>query len=254
MKKLFLIALSVFVCAGVSFADPCKDKTNEAKNMLAKCKAMKKGSSEYKQCASSYNLLKTKAQQACRSGGMDENEMQAAIKQWRTQVDRCKGKQSSRCASALQQLGNYQYRLEEKYQIDKMVQYEEDVAWCEDRDNEPAKCKNLGSGPKVDHSKSLGYFLEYIDKYPKETRTPNVMYQASFVYEASGEEEKAYKLRMRLVKEFPDNGLVPKTWLRIAEYHFMNRKFRDAIDAYKRVTGFENLTGKEAALAMLPFG
>ena len=108
MKKLFLIALSVFVCAGVSFADPCKDKTNEAKNMLAKCKAMKKGSSEYKQCASSYNLLKTKAQQACRSGGMDENEMQAAIKQWRTQVDRCKGKQSSRCASAHTQLGNYQ--------------------------------------------------------------------------------------------------------------------------------------------------
>ena len=30
----------------------------------------------------------------------------------------------------------------------------------------------------------------------------------------------------------------------------MNRKFRDAISAYKKVTGFENLTGKEAALAM----
>lgn len=250
MKKLFLVALTLFTFAGVTYADPCKDKTKEAKTMLAKCKAMKKGSSGYKQCASSYNLLKTQAQQACRSGGMDENEMQAAIKQWRTQVDRCKGKQSSRCASALQQLGNYQYRLEEKLQVDAMAQYEENVAWCEDRDNEPAKCQNLGSGPKVDHSKSLGYFLEYIDKYPKETRTPNVMYQASFVYEASGEEEKAYKLRMRLVKEFPDNGLVPKTWLRIAEYHFMNRKFREAIDAYKRVTGFENLTGKEAALAM----
>ncbi len=250
MKKIFIIALSLCTIAGVSYADPCKDKTNEAKTMLAKCKAMQKGSRDYKQCASSYNLLKTQAQQACRSGGMDESEMQSAIKQWRTQVDRCKGKQSSRCASALQQLGNYQYRLEEKHQVDAMAQYESDIAWCEDRDNEPAKCKNLGAGPKVDHSKSLGYFLEYIDKYPKEARTPNVMYQASFVYEASGEEEKAYKLRMRLVKEFPDNGLVPKTWLRIAEYHFMNRKFRDAIDAYKRVTGFENLTGKEAALAM----
>lgn len=250
MKKLFLIALSLCTFVGITYADPCKDKTKEAKTMLAKCKAMQKGSRDYKQCASSYNLLKNQAQQACRSGGMDENEMQDAIKQWRTQVDRCKGKQSSRCASALQQLGNYQYRLEEKYQVDAMAQYESDVAWCEDRDNEPAKCKDLGAGPKVDHSKSLSYFLEYIDKYPKETRAPNVMYQASFVYEANGEDEKAYKLRMRLVKEFPDNGLVPKSWLRIAEYHFMNRKFRDAIDAYKRVTGFENLTGKEAALAM----
>lgn len=250
MKKILFAALTLFVFSGVSFADPCKDKTNEAKTMLAKCKAMKKGSSDYKRCASSYNLLKTQAQQACRSGGMDESEMQSAIKQWRTQVDRCKGKQSSRCASALQQLGNYQYRLEEKLQVDAMAQYESDVSWCEDRDNEPAKCKNLGSGPKVDHSKSLGYFLEYIDKYPKETRTPNVIYQASFIYEASGEDEKAYKLRMRLVKDFPDNGLVPKTWLRIAEYHFMNRKFRDAIECYKRVTGFDNLTGKEAALAM----
>lgn len=250
MKKIFLVALTLLAFAGTSYADPCKDKTNEAKSMLAKCKAMQKGSREYKQCASSYNLLKTQAQQACRSGGMDESEMQAAIKQWRTQVDRCKGKQSSRCASALQQLGNYQYKLEEKKQVDAMAQYESDVSWCEDRDNEPAKCQNLGAGPKVDHSKSLGYFLEYIDKYPKETRTPNVIYQASFIYEASGEDEKAYKLRMRLVKDFPDNGLVPKTWLRIAEYHFMNRKFREAIDGYKRVTGFDNLTGKEAALAM----
>lgn len=83
MKKLFIIALSLCTIAGVSYADPCKDKTNEAKTMLAKCKSMQKGSRDYKQCASSYNLLKTQAQQACRSGGMDESEMQSAIKQWR---------------------------------------------------------------------------------------------------------------------------------------------------------------------------
>lgn len=250
MKRLLVLCLALLTFVGVTYADPCKDKTNEAKNLFTKCKSMKKGSSEYKQCASSYKLLKNQAAQACRSGGIDEKGMEDAITQWEKQVNNCKGKQSSRCASALQQLGHYQYQLEEKLFLDKLAKYEDDAAWCADRDNEPAKCKSLGEPPKPDHLKSLGYFLEYIDKYPKEARTPNVMYQASFVLESNGDEEKAFRLREQLVKSFPDNGLVPKAWLRIAEYHFMNRKFRDAISAYKKVTGFENLTGKEAALAM----
>ena len=250
MKRLLVLCLALLTFVGVTYADPCKDKTNEAKKLFAKCKSMKKGSSEYKQCASSYKLLKNQAAQACRSGGIDEKGMEDAITQWEKQVNNCKGKQSSRCASALQQLGHYQYQLEEKLFLDKLAKYEDDAAWCADRDNKPAKCKSLGEPPKPDHLKSLGYFLEYIDKYPKEARTPNVMYQASFVLESNGDEEKAFRLREQLVKNFPDNGLVPKAWLRIAEYHFMNRKFRDAISAYKKVTGFENLTGKEAALAM----
>lgn len=250
MKRLLVLCLALLTFVGVTYADPCKDKTNEAKKLFAKCKSMKKGSSEYKQCASSYKLLKNQAAQACRSGGIDEKGMEDAITQWEKQVNNCKGKQSSRCASALQQLGHYQYQLEEKLFLDKLAKYEDDAAWCADRDNEPAKCKSLGEPPKPDHLKSLGYFLEYIDKYPKEARTPNVMYQASFVLESNGDEEKAFRLREQLVKNFPDNGLVPKAWLRIAEYHFMNRKFRDAISAYKKVTGFDNLTGKEAALAM----
>lgn len=250
MKRLLILCIALLTFVGVTYADPCKDKTNEAKSLFAKCKSMKKGSSEYKQCASSYKLLKNQAAQACRSGGIDEKGMEDAITQWEKQVNNCKGKQSSRCASALQQLGHYQYQLEEKLFLDKLAQYEDDAAWCADRDNEPAKCKSLGEPPKPDHLKSLGYFVEYIDKYPKEARTPNVMYQASFVLESNGDEEKAFRLREQLVKNFPDNGLVPKAWLRIAEYHFMNRKFRDAISAYKKVTGFENLTGKEAALAM----
>jgi tetratricopeptide (TPR) repeat protein len=250
MKRLLVLCLALLTFVGVTYADPCKDKTNEAKKLFAKCKSMKKGSSEYKQCASSYKLLKNQATQACRSGGIDEKGMEDAITQWEKQVNNCKGKQSSRCASALQQLGHYQYQLEEKLFLDKLAKYEDDAAWCADRDNGPAKCKSLGEPPKPDHLKSLGYFLEYIDKYPKEARTPNVMYQASFVLESNGDEEKAFRLREQLVKNFPDNGLVPKAWLRIAEYHFMNRKFRDAISAYKKVTGFENLTGKEAALAM----
>ena len=252
MKRILLLTAMVLSLVGTSFAasDPCKDKTEEAKKLYSKFKSMEKGSAKYKECANSYKLLKNQAAQACRSGGLDEEGMRSAIKQWEKQVNNCKGKQNARCASALQQLGHYQFQLEEKLFLDKQAQYEEDVAWCADRDNKPAKCADIDKFPKADHQKSLGYFLEYIDKYPKESKTPMVLYQAAAVQEASGEDEKAFRLRERLVRNFPDNGLVPKAWLRIAEYHFMNRKFRDAIDAYKKVTGFENLTGKEAALAM----
>ena len=252
MKKLLLVSALICALVGNAFAasDPCKDKVAEAKKLAAKCKSYKKGSSEFKKCASSYKVLKNQADQACRSGGLDEKGMRQAIAQWEKQVNNCKGKQNKRCASALQQLGHYQFQLEEKLFLDAQGQYEEDVAWCADRDNKPAKCANIDQLPKAEHSKSLGYFLEYIDKYPKEDKTPVVMYQAAAVLEASGEDDKAYRLRERLVKGFPENGLVPKAWLRMAEYHFMNRKFRDAINAYKKVTGFENLTGKEAALAM----
>ena len=252
MKKFLLVSAMICALVGNAFAasDPCKDKVAEAKKLAAKCKSYKKGSSEFKKCASSYKVLKNQADQACRSGGLDEKGMRQAIAQWEKQVNNCKGKQNKRCASALQQLGHYQFQLEEKLFLDAQGQYEEDVAWCADRDNKPAKCANIDQLPKAEHSKSLGYFLEYIDKYPKEDKTPVVMYQAAAVLEASGEDDKAYRLRERLVKGFPENGLVPKAWLRMAEYHFMNRKFRDAINAYKKVTGFENLTGKEAALAM----
>ena len=251
MKKLLLVSAVVCSLIGTSFAaDPCKEKTAEAKKLMEKCKSIGKGKPGYESCASSYKVAKNQAAQACRSGGLDEKGMTDAITQWEKQVNNCKGKQSARCASALQQLGHYQFQLEEKMFLDKQAQYEEDVAWCADRDNKPAKCANIDQFPKADHQKSLGYFLEYIDKYPKESKTPTVIYQAAAVQEASGEDEKAYKLRKRLVENFPDNGLVPKAWLRIAEYHFMNRKFKDAISAYKKVTGFDNLTGKEAALAM----
>ncbi len=251
MKNLLLVSAIVASLVGTSFAaDPCKEKTAEAKKLMAKCKSIGKGNAGYESCASSYKVAKNQAAQACRSGGLDEKGMTDAITQWEKQVNNCKGKQNARCASALQQLGHYQFQLEEKQFLDKTAQYEEDVAWCADRDNKPAKCANIDDLPKADHQKSLGYFLEYIDKYPKESKTPTVMYQAAAVLEASGEDDKAYKLRDRLVKTFPENGLVPKAWLRIAEYHFMNRKFKDAISAYKKVTGFDNLTGKEAALAM----
>ena len=95
MKKFLLVGAIVCSLVGSSFAasDPCKDKVNEAKKLAAKCKAMPKGS-EKTQCANSYKVLKHQAEQACRSGGLDEKGMEDAIRQWEKQVNNCKGKQN----------------------------------------------------------------------------------------------------------------------------------------------------------------
>lgn len=258
MKKMLLVMAVVCSFIGTSFAasDPCKEKTEAAKKLLAKCKAIGKGNSGYEQCANSYKTAKNSAEQACRSGSVDAEEMEKAIQQWSKLNEKCKNEVNERCATSLFNLGNFQYKLEEKHFIDKETDYEADQNWCDDRDGKGTSphgfnCATINNDlPKPDHNKSLGYFLEFIEKYPKNGKITAVMYQSAALLEANGDEEKAFKLRMKLVNEHPKDGYAPKCWLRIAEYYFMNRKFKDAISAYKKVTDFDNLVGKEAALAM----
>lgn len=251
MKKLLQITAILFLFATAGFAadNVCKDKEEEAKKLASKCKAMGKGTADYEQCKSSYNLLKQQVKTAC-EGGLSDADLKKNIAQWQELADRCKGRQDERCANALSALGTFTYKYEDMQNLSAMTAYEEEIAWCADRDNQPAKCKNIGEPPKPNHDKSLEHFMEFIKKYSKNPKMPNVLYQSAAVLESSREDEKAFKLRMKLVQDWPNDGLVPKAWLRIAEYHFMNRKFRDAIEAYKKVTGFDNLMGKEAALAM----
>lgn len=166
-------------------------------------------------------LLGASFASAARANDLSEADILKAIRQWeRIVYGECDGKKTDRCASALQQLGHYNFMLEET------------------------------RGTR-DHSKSLGYFLEYIEKYPKSSKLPVVLYQTAAIQEGSGEREKALKLRERLVRTFPNDRLAPKAWHRIAEYHFTNRNFKNAIAAYKKIDGFENFTGKEGALAVI---
>lgn len=233
-----------------SFAsDVCKDKTKEAKKLYTKCKKEEKGTDEYKQCASSYKSLKVQVQKACAGGAKGKEALKKNINQWNDLVKKCRGKKNTRCAEAQWRLGHYTFSLEELLSIEKQDEYDKDVQWCDDRDNQPAKCKTLEE-PKAHHEKSLSYFEDYIKKYPKQNKTPNVMYQASFIYEMSNRHKEAFDMRMDMVKTFPNHAYTPKAWLRIGEYHFLERSFKDAIVAYNKVTGFESLTGKEAALAL----
>lgn len=158
---------------------------------------------------------------SARTNDLSEGEIIKAIRQWERVVNgECDGVRSDKCANALQQLGHYNFLLEE-------------------------------SRGSKNHSKSLSYFLEYIDKYPKSSKLPVVLYQTAAIQEGSGEKEKALKLRERLVRTFPNDRLAPKAWHRIAEYHFTSHNFKNAIAAYKKIDGFENFTGKEGALAVI---
>ncbi len=251
MNHLLKTLTVILMLAGASFSadNVCKDKEAEAKQLFDKCKALSKGTPEYEQCKGSYNLLKQQVKTAC-EGGLSEEELKKNIAQWQELVDRCKGRQDERCANALSALGTFTFKSEDLKNLAAMTAYEEQMAWCADRDNQPAKCKNPGEPPRPNHDKSLEHFMDFIKKYNKNPKMPNVLYQAAAVLESSMEEEKAYKLRMKLVEDWPNDGLVGKAWLRIGEYFFTNRKFKEAINAYTKVAGFDALAGKEAALAM----
>jgi tetratricopeptide (TPR) repeat protein len=249
MKYFLTILTAVFFTVSLGHSDVCSDTKKKALDVKKECQKLKKGTNEFAKCAGQFEVLKTRVNVVCGSGASDKEGIKKNIEQWHNLVKQCKGKSNTRCASALQQLGHFTYKYEEIVHLEASSQYEEDVAWCDDRDNKPEKCKGLKL-PEKDHSKSLKFFEAYIDKYPKGSNTPSVLYQTSFIYELAQQEEKAFKLRQRLVSEYPDHGLVPKAWLRIGEYHFMERKFKEAIEAYKKVTDIDNLAGKEAALAM----
>jgi len=248
MKNLFLFLVTLLLAVGTSFADVCEDKKDDLEDLANKCKKMEKGTDERKQCVSSFKLLRNQVRKAC-TGPTDVAKLESNIKQWQGLVDKCKGRKDNRCAGALWQLGHFTYKLEELKNLEKMQKYDEEIIWCEDRDNKPAKCQNL-EAPKANHAKSLKHFEDFIAKYPEQPKTPNVMYQASFIYEVDRKYKEAYEMRKKLVQKWPNHGLAPKAWLRIGEYYFIERQYRDAIGAYQKVTGFDALTGKEAALAL----
>ena len=203
--------------------DKCKDKTEEAKALATKCGSIEKGTDEYKDCANSYKRIKNQAVEACHVS-LDEKELRRAVTQWEKQVNKCQGKQNQRCASALQQLGHYQYQLEEKLAQE--------------------------NNKKADHQKSLGYFLEFIDKNPDHNKTPSVLFMTASIYETKGDQKKAYNFYMRIVKEFPTNDLAANAWMHIAELNFARKKFREAIEAYQKESTFKHLTSEDAATAM----
>jgi len=234
-----IMSISAFAAS-----NSCDEKIEQAKLLLAKCRSLTKGSVEYNKCAKSYQTIKTSITVGCSS--LPEEDMRNAVAEWRKIVRKCKGQTSSRCATALYNLAHYSYKLEELLFVDQYNEREKEYqVWAQGEGAQPPPEEIL-----KDHTQSIKYFVKYIAQYPNTALTPKVIYQAAYIFEVMVKYEDAYLLRKRLVEHFPNHNLAPQSWLRIGEYHFLRREYLQAIEAYIKVTGFTNLKGKEAALAL----
>lgn len=245
-RKLGLSIILVFalVLPGHSLdARVCKRMKTEVETVYKKCKAIGKGNAGYNQCKAEFDKKKLNYDQGCTQAGSNIDEQ---IKQWGTIVKDCKGRQTDRCAVALKKMGQLHYQKETQDFIVCQDAYDKAYQRWEDRDRKgkaPTECKRS-------YDQSLSHFERFLAQYPKDESYANVLMQTSFIYMTQMRDDDAFKLWSKLVKDYPHSTLLPQAWLRIGEYHYNNRKYRDAIQAYQKVVGFDNLKGKEAALAI----
>lgn len=243
LKLAIVLALSLALPGMALDKSTCKNLEKDVKSTFEKCKKIGKGNSGYNQCKSDFEKKKLNYEQGCLQAGSNIDEQ---IKQWSGIVKTCKGKQSDRCATALKKLGQLNYQKETQDNIVCQENFDKAYQKWEDHDRKgkpPAECKRT-------YDKSLENFERFLAQYPKDKSYPNVLMQTSFIYMTQMRDDDAYKLWKKLVEDYSSSSLLPQAWLRIGEYHYNNRKWKDAIEAYQKVAGFENLKGKEAALAI----
>lgn len=229
----------------------CETMKSEGSALRKKCESIGQGNEGYNQCQSELSKKIANYKKLCQnvSLGSDGGGVDDQIKQWESVLGTC-GSDQSRCANATFRLGSLWRQKEEADWVLCEEDYSKKFQKWQDlgkRGAEPTKCKK-----SVD--KSLGYFEDIIQKYPNFGGFTGALLQASYIYMTSGKEETAAQYWNTLVSKYPTDKYAPQAWLRLGEYHFNNRRNREAIDAYQKVVGKEDLRGKEGALALYHLG
>ncbi|MCL2260401.1 MAG: tetratricopeptide repeat protein [Fibromonadales bacterium] len=260
--NLKAIFLGTLLLASAAFAQSgaCKSETDKAKTMRDKCVKMGKQSSGFAKCEADFRAQRAKAEQACRSGGVNTEALEEAIKRFEEQSEqrkcRAAGKKDGNCAQILQSLAQNLYQLGEAGFMKEQEEFEKLVQWCADRDNDVKKhpqCSKVSNPPKPNHDRALPIFLDYVKYFPDGAAAPSMLFQASFVLEVKGELKQALDLRLNMVKKYPNHTLAPSAWLRIGEHYYNTSKWSDAIKAYEKITNIPTNTPrekKEAAYAL----
>ena len=242
INKLLVIFLLLFAQASYSQSKACIANTKKAKKLAEQCKAMAKGSTERKRCVQQYRVLKNKVQTGC----ADQSISDEAINKWKAIVKKCGSQKTKRCANALKTLASFTYKKEQASHLEASAKYDKAYTRWIDNDQRGTQPRE----PKADHRRSLAYMERFIKEFPKHSSMPNILLQASHIYEGKLEDKKAYDLRMRLVTEFPNTPYVAQTWLRIGEYYYDYKKHRKAIESYQKVRTYSSLSSKETAMAI----
>ncbi len=156
----------------------------------------------------------------------------------------CSQNKTARCASALYQLGNLNYRNEEDSFRMLQGKFEKDIQRWEDRDKRGPEPQP----PQRSHTKSLSYFEKLLREYPKYGDMVKVFYRMAFIYSIQGKDNESYAMLEKLVNKYPDHGLTIPAYLRMGEHWFLLRKYNKAIEFYDKVpSGYQ---GTEADLAL----
>jgi TolA-binding protein len=262
--KNYALILGCLLFVGGAYAQSskaCDTETKKAKTIYDKCVKIGKGKNGYEQCVKEYNDQKGKAAQACRTSSVSSvSDLETAVKKWEdlSKDNKCRTnekKKVANCTTVLQQWGQELYKLEEYNFTKEQDEFQNLVQWCADRDNNVKKypqCAKTSKAPTVDHSGALPIFIDYVKFFPDGSSAPNMLFQASFIYETKGNLDSALILRRALVTKYPNHTLAPGAWLRIGEHYYNNSKWADAIKAYEKITGKEvaGTNKKEAAYAM----
>ena len=240
---LLLLALSFSTYAQSEKA--CEKKKDKLSDLKDQCLSYKKEGkiSKAKKCVKTYKTGVAKFKIACQDQGLNKQ-----AKQWKDYTNNnCKTKTSSRCANAYKKLGTILYKKSNQDNIVCEDKYEEKYQKWLDRDKrgkEPTGCKK-------NFAKALRAFKTYLEQYPKQKSYPNVLMQTSFIYVTLQQEDRSYVLWKKLVDEYSGSSLVPQARLRMGEYFYNERKYRDAIKEYKIVISMaDQLRGKEQAMAI----
>lgn len=95
----------------------------------------------------------------------------------------------------------------------------------------------------ADYETSAKRSVEFVDKYPKHEKAPDVLYNSGIFYLGLGDTPNAIKSFTRYLKDYPTQTDVADVYLRMATVYEDNKEWAKAIPLYE---SFEKSYGKQA--------
>ena len=89
--------------------------------------------------------------------------------------------------------------------------------------------------PKADFSRAITVARELLRRYPDVSFKAKVLYTLGLCYEKEGNKTAYLEACQQLVRECPDDPLVPEVYFRIGEFYFDEHRYEDAVKAYSKL-------------------
>jgi len=99
----------------------------------------------------------------------------------------------------------------------------------------------LPEEPQYDFSRSLALYQRLIDEFPQSELVDDAVYNQAFLYEESGQHQKANQLYLHFIESYPESNYVPEAYMRLGEYYFNppQNDLEKAIEYYEKVLAYK---------------